>query len=1076
MSKNPLPPADFTPDMGDYHTLRPFRHWCQKVLPAVYDDSLSYYELLCKVVDFLNKTMADMEVLHGDVDAIRDAYDQLQGYVNTYFENLDVQEEINDKLDQMFASGVLTPYFAPYVNQYVSEWLASNITPTTPALDKTLTINGAAAEAHYTGHRMQKNAFLAMLGEPDVYAAINRSLVIPGYRVQGVTWNNGTFYVCGGSIAENGTGFIATMSDLDFKDLQVTEIPQLGHANDITYSAMDGYLYVCAVRDGDAPANGIWKINPNDFTDKTLISNAPENTIGIQYRWGDYWILAPYRIYATTDFQTYDIIVENTNDLLTQYDVPTTGRMSQSLVRTPDHIIGWVASFVYNGVHYGAITYFSATGVPIAFDMFPTFGAEMEGACYANLSLWSVCDGSMVTVLRADVLHDAFVQLKAGDDLDDFTGRGTLYSTGANVSGQLAHAPVGNEGFTMKVERQGMYNTRQDVWTNSGRVFYRIKSFNTGVWGDWIEPASVFEGMFGDVSDEVTQVIDSDVLTSSASFSSIKQVFDGDTSVAVKYYGMMRRGTATGGVVSDSETRCYCKMPLTTDADRVYFDDTSYNINVAWFRNGAYVSESGWVTSSPYTYTAQLGCDFAYVTVKSANDSDVVDTEDASKTTYFQRTYNKEKVLSAVYVSANGNDSNAGDVNNPLATVDRALDLGAERVFLIPGVYTQQIDLSKSKTGRVELLKAGNTGRVVFRPSNINVTNTESKLEGRTKVYTAPITLTLADDNMWLFQLDTPDLTTLIDNAERMPQQRGYVCRMQHAIIKKCSSATLSDALDEIDNSDGYLWYVDSGTIYFSRQAEVNETNPIVMSDGSVLFLNGTNKNTVIMTGISVEFRGININNTRNSVLTDCSATCVYARSAFAYLNALNVTFIRCEAGGVCQGTNGDGFQAFGSPDSTLLPYKATGRLISCWGHDNRRFGFSDHENSESEIYDGLFEYNDTGVGPLLGSHCVCNGTYSRKNNYGFYYSGTTPASEGGVNGQLECINCVAEYNNAGFRLQSSGNKMILISCKSINNNTGFSSTTGTVINLIDCGSYGNTTIKQISGTQNIIKTTIVEP
>ena len=33
--------------------LAPFRFWCQKVLPLVYDDSLSYNELLCKVVDYL---------------------------------------------------------------------------------------------------------------------------------------------------------------------------------------------------------------------------------------------------------------------------------------------------------------------------------------------------------------------------------------------------------------------------------------------------------------------------------------------------------------------------------------------------------------------------------------------------------------------------------------------------------------------------------------------------------------------------------------------------------------------------------------------------------------------------------------------------------------------------------------------------------------------------------------------------------------------------------------------------------------------------------------------------------------
>lgn len=33
------------------------RFWCHKVLPAVFDDSLSYYELLCKVVDKLNEVI-----------------------------------------------------------------------------------------------------------------------------------------------------------------------------------------------------------------------------------------------------------------------------------------------------------------------------------------------------------------------------------------------------------------------------------------------------------------------------------------------------------------------------------------------------------------------------------------------------------------------------------------------------------------------------------------------------------------------------------------------------------------------------------------------------------------------------------------------------------------------------------------------------------------------------------------------------------------------------------------------------------------------------------------------------------
>ena len=104
----PNDPADFTPTLGNYRTLQPFRYWCQKVLPLVYDDSLSYYELLCKVVDYLNKAMEDVETLHGDVTNIHKAYVELQSYVNNYFSTLDVQKEINNKLDGMASDGSLS--------------------------------------------------------------------------------------------------------------------------------------------------------------------------------------------------------------------------------------------------------------------------------------------------------------------------------------------------------------------------------------------------------------------------------------------------------------------------------------------------------------------------------------------------------------------------------------------------------------------------------------------------------------------------------------------------------------------------------------------------------------------------------------------------------------------------------------------------------------------------------------------------------------------------------------------------------------------------------------------------------
>ena len=150
--------VDYTPNLGDYTELRPFRYWCQKVLPLVYDDSLSYMELLCKVVDYLNKTMHDVDTLHTDVVQLHAAYIQLQQYVNAYFENLDVQQEIDKKLDEMAESGALLNIIKPSVIDEVNNWLTEHITnPTNPVIDTSLSIKGAAADAKVVGERLLKD-------------------------------------------------------------------------------------------------------------------------------------------------------------------------------------------------------------------------------------------------------------------------------------------------------------------------------------------------------------------------------------------------------------------------------------------------------------------------------------------------------------------------------------------------------------------------------------------------------------------------------------------------------------------------------------------------------------------------------------------------------------------------------------------------------------------------------------------------------------------------------------------------------------------------------------------------------
>ena len=47
-----------------YVPLEKFKFWCQKVLPLVYDDSLSYYEVLEKLTKYLNVVIENMDTMN----------------------------------------------------------------------------------------------------------------------------------------------------------------------------------------------------------------------------------------------------------------------------------------------------------------------------------------------------------------------------------------------------------------------------------------------------------------------------------------------------------------------------------------------------------------------------------------------------------------------------------------------------------------------------------------------------------------------------------------------------------------------------------------------------------------------------------------------------------------------------------------------------------------------------------------------------------------------------------------------------------------------------------------------------
>lgn len=77
--------------------MRCFRFWCQKVLPLVYDESLSYYEVLCKITDYINNMIEDDNQFVEDVETLKAEMKIVQEWIanfdTSYLEGL-VQEYI----------------------------------------------------------------------------------------------------------------------------------------------------------------------------------------------------------------------------------------------------------------------------------------------------------------------------------------------------------------------------------------------------------------------------------------------------------------------------------------------------------------------------------------------------------------------------------------------------------------------------------------------------------------------------------------------------------------------------------------------------------------------------------------------------------------------------------------------------------------------------------------------------------------------------------------------------------------------------------------------------------------------
>lgn len=226
--------------MGIKHSrpVPPFMRYCSAIIPTMFDDSLSYYEALCALNNFIQKNL--VEVINNNASVTQEyitLVDELKEYVKHYFDNLDVQEEINNKLDAMAEDGTL--------ESLISEYITENLT------------NGYYNKAPYINYSRIMRRLTKTPNHPD-YGDTDF------YTMQGGVYLGNNIFV---QANIRSFGVKLDKFNLETGTLIESNVLALQHCNSMTYDPNEDVIYATSLIDNsENRTHYLYKIDADDLT------------------------------------------------------------------------------------------------------------------------------------------------------------------------------------------------------------------------------------------------------------------------------------------------------------------------------------------------------------------------------------------------------------------------------------------------------------------------------------------------------------------------------------------------------------------------------------------------------------------------------------------------------------------------------------------------------------------------------------------------------------------------------------------------------------------------------------------
>lgn len=230
--------------MINVENLKPFPRFCYTIgmIPSSYKESLSYEEQLLWFCNFLENTVIPTVNNNGQAtEELQTLFVQLKDYVDNYFTDLNVQTQINNKLDAMAESGEL----AEIINQEIFSDLNTAIEQNTTNIENMAFI---APSGDTTGETDVDNIQTALntykkirLKEGDYY--INEAIKVADHMTIEGNGINSTIINTVGNISAFERTTNTSSAFLNFKDFKIkcdTEVTSNKTAMDFSITTSEG--------------------------------------------------------------------------------------------------------------------------------------------------------------------------------------------------------------------------------------------------------------------------------------------------------------------------------------------------------------------------------------------------------------------------------------------------------------------------------------------------------------------------------------------------------------------------------------------------------------------------------------------------------------------------------------------------------------------------------------------------------------------------------------------------------------------------------------------------------------------